>query len=151
MNPILIPTEVADYYSDAEKIVFGPPAGVADEECGTVEILSAPYTMGGAETRVHHAYFRPNAAELEALNAGALIEVSQVGDVLQPFAANIAFVEVGDQAETDAILADPEAMAAIDEAQADMSDVDAIGAPDPGFAALVADEADPNRDKASGR
>lgn len=51
----------------------GPPRGVSDEDCGTVESLVG-YIDGMS---AYCDYWRPTSGELERLNKGAFIELVQ--------------------------------------------------------------------------
>jgi len=70
---------------------MGPPQGVADEDCGTVEMLIAEdSTIRGYNSgRPQYAYYRPNEREIEILKTGGFIEFCQYGRVVQPFSATI--------------------------------------------------------------
>lgn len=73
MTPIPIPPEAAASRPTLKAISVGPPAGVSDRECGTVESLAGiedGYPM-------YADYWRPTPEQLEALAAGGFIELIQ--------------------------------------------------------------------------
>lgn len=89
MNPISIPDEAKRGRFWCKPVSMGPPPGVNDDDCGTVEMLIADHADHPGIGRGQYAYFRPTPAELEILNAGGFIEFAQYGDVVQPFGAAV--------------------------------------------------------------
>jgi hypothetical protein len=90
MNPIRVPDSAKASRPWCRVVSMGPPAGVSDDDCGTVEMLVAPVeTASRGIGRGQYAYFRPTPAELATLNAGGFIEFAQYGDVVQPFGAAV--------------------------------------------------------------
>jgi len=78
---------------------MGPPPGVSDADCGTVEMLLEPHHVQARNVfhrahpagigRAQYAYFRPSEEELETLRNGGFIELCQYGSVVQPFSAAV--------------------------------------------------------------
>jgi len=69
---------------------MGPPPGVKDEDCGTVEMLiDENRAIPGFSGRSNRVYYRPSQYDLEALFKGGFIEFVQYGNVVQPFSAAI--------------------------------------------------------------
>lgn len=91
MNPVPVPPEARIDRPDCSHARMGPPPGVSDDDCGTVEMLLEPVTTlhPGGIPRGQYAYFQPSAEELEQLQAGGYIEVAQYGLSVQPFGARI--------------------------------------------------------------
>lgn len=92
MNPIPVPDEAKRGHPDCVLTRMGPPTGVANDDCGTLEMLIAPMTRAGVDLpgyggRSQYAYFRPSPAELEMLAGGGYIEFNQLGVHVQPFSA----------------------------------------------------------------
>lgn len=74
MTPIPIPPEAAASRPTLHAVRIGPPPGVSDAECGTVEALAG----GSPEGYPMFAdYWRPTPEQLAALNAGGFIELVQ--------------------------------------------------------------------------
>lgn len=90
MNPIPIPDAAKSARPDCRAVSMGPPRGVSDDDCGTVEMLiSTVATIPGFGGRAHYAYYRPTDAEIDLLLNGGFIEVAQYGHVVQPFSATV--------------------------------------------------------------
>lgn len=94
MIPVPIPDEARTTRDYCQPVRMGPPPGVADEDCGTVEMLVEPIARAGQRIpgfrgRAQYAYYRPTAEELEELRRGGFIEFAQYGQVVQPFSATI--------------------------------------------------------------
>jgi hypothetical protein len=90
MIPIPVPELVRQERADHRLVKMGPPPGVSDEDCGTAEMLIAPYAaIRGFSGRGQYVYYRPNAREIEMLNAGGCIEFCQYGQVVQPFSVSV--------------------------------------------------------------
>jgi hypothetical protein len=73
MTPVPIPPEAAASRPHLKAISVGPPPGVSDADCGTVESLAGiqdGYPM-------YADYWRPTPEQLEALAAGGFIELIQ--------------------------------------------------------------------------
>lgn len=89
MEPIPVPPAASLSRPDCRLVSMGPPPGVSDADCGTVEMLMSPVRreMPGFVGRAQYAYYRPTPVELEQLAAGGFIEVAQYGMVVQPFSA----------------------------------------------------------------
>lgn len=69
---------------------MGPPPGVSDDDCGTAQmLLGREPAMPGFNGRDQLAYFKPSAADLEVLNAGGLLVMNQLGQVVQPFSVSV--------------------------------------------------------------
>jgi hypothetical protein len=66
---------------------MGPPPGVAEEDCGTVEMLVEPSSFRhlGGIPRANYAYFEPTDVELKHLQAGGFVELALYGAGVQPF------------------------------------------------------------------
>lgn len=73
MTPIPIPPEAAATRPHLKALSIGPPPGVSDAECGTVESLVG--MQDGYP--VYADYWRPDPDQLEALAAGGFIELIQ--------------------------------------------------------------------------
>lgn len=91
MNPIKVPDAAKTNRPDCTLVRMGPPRGVSDDDCGTVEMLISAGTdrIPGMDGRAQYAYYRPTDAELDQLRAGGFIEIAQYGHVVQPFSAVI--------------------------------------------------------------
>lgn len=74
MTPIPIPPEAAAARPAHRAVRIGPPPGVTNEECGTVEALVGPSPEGYP---MFVNYWRPTPAQLDALAAGGFIELAQ--------------------------------------------------------------------------
>lgn len=73
MTPIPIPPEAATTRPSFKALRIGPPPGVPDDECGTVESL-----VGMVDGYPAYAdYWRPTPEQLEALQRGGFIELIQ--------------------------------------------------------------------------
>jgi len=73
MTPIPIPPEAAAARPDCRALRIGPPPGISDQECGTVEAL-----VGSSDGFPMYAnYWRPTPEQLQALAAGGFIELIQ--------------------------------------------------------------------------
>lgn len=73
MTPIPVPNNAERARPWAHKRNIGPPRGLTDDECGTVEALVGEETYG----TVFRDYWRPTPEQLEALNRGGFIELAQ--------------------------------------------------------------------------
>lgn len=73
MNPIPVPPEAAATRSKLRAVNVGPPPGISDDECGTLECLVGFHDQGYP---MFAGYWRPDAAQLAALQAGGFIELS---------------------------------------------------------------------------
>lgn len=90
MLPVPVPENAKRANPTHRVIDMGPPRGVADADCGTAQmLLGTEPAMPGFAGRDQLVYFKPSAHELAVLNAGGLIEMNQVGNVVQPFALNV--------------------------------------------------------------
>lgn len=90
MDPIAVPEAAKAGRPECELVSMGPPAGVSDEDCGTVEMLRAPIGSGPLGVgRPQYAYFRPSPTELRQLADGGFIEFVQYGTRVQPFGAAV--------------------------------------------------------------
>lgn len=73
MTPIPIPPEAAASRPTLRALRIGPPPGVSDNDCGTVESL-----VGVQDGLPMYAdYWRPTPDQLDALNRGGFIELIQ--------------------------------------------------------------------------
>lgn len=73
MTPTAVPAVVREHRPDLTTINVGPPPGVSDEDCGTVESLVGQ--VGGYAAYTSH--WKPTVEQLELLNAGGSIELVQ--------------------------------------------------------------------------
>lgn len=76
MNPIPVPEAMKTLYPDLEVYQVGPPPGMTEQECGTVEALAGQVQFD--ETRlmpVYADFWKPTEAELAMLNSGGLLEL----------------------------------------------------------------------------
>lgn len=73
MTPIPIPPEAAATRPHLRALRVGPPRGVSDTDCGTVEALTGH--QDGYP--VYADYWRPTPDQLQALAAGGFIELIQ--------------------------------------------------------------------------
>lgn len=90
MRPTSVPRSAMLDHPTYAVVDMGPPPGVADEDCGTAQMLLGDRpAMPGFGGRDQLAYFKPTPEELEALNNGAVLELNQLGQVVQPFALNV--------------------------------------------------------------
>lgn len=74
MTPIPIPPEAAASRPTFKALRIGPPPGVSDTDCGTVEALTG-YSDEGYPMLA--GYWRPTPTQLEALANGGFIELVQ--------------------------------------------------------------------------
>jgi hypothetical protein len=74
MTPIPIPPEAAAARATLKALRIGPPPGVSDAECGTVESLVGQSEEGYP---MYANYWRPTPEQLDALAAGGFIELIQ--------------------------------------------------------------------------
>jgi hypothetical protein len=91
VTPVEVPS-VARVARPFSRIVsMGPPEGVSNEDCGTVQMLveTVDDAIPGFTGRAHFTYFRPTEAEMEALRNGGFIEVAQYGQGVQPFSVTV--------------------------------------------------------------
>lgn len=73
MDPIPVPPEAAASRPNLRALSIGPPAGVSDHDCNTVESL-----VGVLHGYPAYAdYWRPTREQLAALQAGGFIELIQ--------------------------------------------------------------------------
>jgi hypothetical protein len=73
MKPVAIPGEMER--PGLEKVIYGPPEGVPDSECGTLETLQGTYLGGvfdGSPAIV--SFWRPSEQEIEMLKQGRPVE-----------------------------------------------------------------------------
>ena len=94
MIPIAIPAAARAARPWCKPVSMGPPPGVSDEDCGTVQMLIEPTSValggnGAAVGRAQYVYYRPLDAEIEDLRNGGFIEFAQYGQVVQPFSAAV--------------------------------------------------------------
>lgn len=91
MNPIPVPDQAKAGRPECKLVSMGPPQGVSDDDCGTVEMLISPIVgaIPGFGGRPQYAYYRPTEDELEELRKGGFIEFAQYGTVVQPFSATV--------------------------------------------------------------
>lgn len=73
MEPIPVPAIAEAARPWAHKRAVGPPIGLSDEDCGTVEALVGEEQFG----TVYRDYWRPTADQLQILNEGGFIELAQ--------------------------------------------------------------------------
>lgn len=110
MDPTSVPDTARQAYSDHVVVDMGPPPGVAEEDCGTAEmLLGMTPTMPGFAGRDQMAFFKPSPQELDRLIAGGYLVMNQIGHVVQPFSLGVwgpeepaTFVEIGGQRMTQA-------------------------------------------------
>lgn len=74
MTPIPVPPEAAASRPDCQALRIGPPPGVSDADCGTLESLVGRSPEGYP---MYAGYWRPDAGQLQALAAGGFIELIQ--------------------------------------------------------------------------
>lgn len=91
MNPTPIPANaLASAFPTHQAVRMGPPAGVSDDDCGTVEMLIGQNpSMPGFAGHDQIAYFKPTEDELAILNAGGYLVMNQLGTVVQPFSLGV--------------------------------------------------------------
>jgi hypothetical protein len=73
MDPIPVPAKAAAARPWAHKRPIGPPRGVSDDDCGTVEALVEEAQFG----IVYRDYWKPTEEQLKTLNEGGFIELAQ--------------------------------------------------------------------------
>jgi hypothetical protein len=73
MTPIPVPPEAAATRPHLKALRIGPPLGMTDRDCGTVEALAG--IQDGYP--LYADYWRPTLEQLEALAAGGFIELIQ--------------------------------------------------------------------------
>jgi hypothetical protein len=73
MTPTSVPPEARAGRPDMRVLPVGPPPGVSDDDCGTVEALVG--SIGGLTA--YADYWRPTAEQLATLNAGGFLELVQ--------------------------------------------------------------------------
>jgi hypothetical protein len=73
MIPVQVPTVVRAHRPDTAVLNVGPPPGISDAECGTVQALVGQFSglTGYAD------YWQPTDDQLRLLNAGGVIELVQ--------------------------------------------------------------------------
>jgi hypothetical protein len=74
MTPIPIPPEAAASRPSLKALRVGPPPGVSDADCGTVESLAGISDEGYP---MYANYWRPTTEQLDALQRGGFIELIQ--------------------------------------------------------------------------
>lgn len=85
MDCVPIPEHVKAARPWAAVRPFGPPQGVADEDCGTAEVQVDPRAGSGTMSGVaHRLHWRPDEHEIAQLVAGGTVEVAIFGQVLPP-------------------------------------------------------------------
>lgn len=105
MNPTSVPESAKRHYPNHKVFPMGPPPGVSDDDCGTVEmLLGGGFTLPGFTGRDQRAFFKPSATDLAILNAGGYLVMNQIGQVVQPFSLGTwpADVEPSDEGADDA-------------------------------------------------
>lgn len=85
MEPIPVPDTAKATRPSYRLVSMGPPRGVSDEVCGTVEMLIEPTAGYPGVGRAQYAYYRPSPVECAQLARGGFLEMAQYGDVVQPF------------------------------------------------------------------
>lgn len=73
MNPVGIPPQAVRNNPNLKAIHVGPPKGMTEEECGTVESLAGV----AHDLPVWADYWQPTPGQLAMLNAGGFIELRQ--------------------------------------------------------------------------
>ncbi len=73
----MLPTEIPEGMEreGLERVTYGPPQGVPDSECGTLETLQGTYLGGvfdGSPAVV--SYWKPSEEEIELLKQGRPVE-----------------------------------------------------------------------------
>lgn len=90
MEPIAVPENAKQAYPNHVVVDMGPPPGVSDEDCGHAQmLLGRTQAMPGFGGRDQLAFFKPSPEELDALNAGGLLVMNQLGQVVQPFSLGV--------------------------------------------------------------
>lgn len=73
MIPVAIPEGMER--PGLRKVVYGPPKGVPDSECGTLETLQGTYLGGVFDgTAAVSSFWKPSKEELERLQEGKPVE-----------------------------------------------------------------------------
>jgi len=70
--------------------IYGAPHNAPEGSIDGLPFHREPVDIGGVEVTSVTSYWKPTAEELDALAAGALIEVRMLGEPIPPIAINIA-------------------------------------------------------------
>lgn len=75
-----ITEQLQSTYPTFKKIDMGPPAGVAEEDCYTLEVLADHVKEGAFDgAPMFRSYWKPTEHELAIINSGGYIELVVIG------------------------------------------------------------------------
>lgn len=90
MDIVPVPDSAKRAHPNYRVVSMGPPTGVASEDCGTAEmLLGQDATLPGFPGRDQLVYYRPTQTDLDLLNAGGLLVMNQLGQIVQPFSLGV--------------------------------------------------------------
>jgi hypothetical protein len=77
MRPVSVPKKAQEDSPHLRVIRIGPPKGINDDQCGTVEALVGPHKEVGVFDGAPciKTYWRPSQEELEFIASGGVIEL----------------------------------------------------------------------------
>lgn len=75
-----ISEEIKEEYPTFNVVVMGPPAGIAEEDCYSLETLQGYVSEGAFDgAPLFKSYWKPTEAELAILNSGGTLELGIIG------------------------------------------------------------------------
>lgn len=75
-----IPESIQESYPSFKKIDMGPPAGVAEEDCYTLQVLAGQVSEGVFDgAAMFRSYWKPSEVELDIIKNGGYIELVLIG------------------------------------------------------------------------
>lgn len=75
-----ITEQLQSNYPTFKKIDMGPPAGVAEEDCYTLEVLADHVKEGAFDgAPMFRSYWKPSETELAIIESGGYIELVVIG------------------------------------------------------------------------
>lgn len=90
MRPATISHTLAALYPNAERLSIGPPQGVAEEDCGTIEALISKVEGGAFDgARNFRVFWKPSADDIERMLAGHEVEVQFICPMLIPHTVGV--------------------------------------------------------------
>jgi len=77
MTPTPVPKIAKQARPWARVFPVGPPIGISDNACGTVEAMHDVENVDGVQCPVYRDYWKPSEEQLKMLNEGGFIELAQ--------------------------------------------------------------------------
>lgn len=100
MDAAPLPANVDELYPNGHLHKVGPPPGIPEEDCSTVEAVHWTYEGGIFDGHpAYTSYYRPSAEEINALIHGGIVELTMFTD--QMVMHSIRALELSDDQPTD--------------------------------------------------